>query len=538
MAFYSPTMEPLLDQKVRGAMIAEIEELQRIGGTAGVSIGIMSHGSLVFEHHLGFADVENKQVANANTRYPLGLLSRSFVAAIVAQLVQEGKLKWDEPITTYIEELDSADVPMPANYLTLTDLLSERTGVASLEGIWLGAGNESNIHKDFTIAMCKVLPVTCYSGCAWLPNDWMYALAAEIIERVTKLSWGEALEAYVLRPLNLSDTSVKPDGTPPHSTALPYAVGTDGEPVRLNDVGLLDGDLMSPACGIRSTLSDCLAWGNLFAKTFHAEPTPLHGLSKILENHCNVKMDDCDNTGYGMGFARVHLPANLGLTGINPSLVDKMPPIGHCWIPYTDPIFYQTTVIPGYNHAIFVVPEAQMTIVVLTNSVSRGDTADWIAQAMLQTIHFYVYPGDLLTYAAEAARTFTSSYSRMSHTLHDEKSWTLPEISYSELTGVYRHGTKALSINVFQKDGLLQFNINGKPSQTHILRHHNNDTFDFFPSEEDRIKRSLMLYTLDYFFLTFQRNEEGYAHAVEWCVDSSFPYGQIFEKVTDLVLAS
>lgn len=138
-------------------MLPTIEKLQQIGGSAGISIGVMRQGEVVCDHHFGFADVENRRVANSYTRYPLGSLTKAFVATTVAQLVHEGLLDWDTPITSYIPELSFKSNPALASQLTLTDLLSHQTGLARLDAIWVGANNEVLVSKNSTVAICNEL---------------------------------------------------------------------------------------------------------------------------------------------------------------------------------------------------------------------------------------------------------------------------------------------------------------------------------------------------------------------------------------------
>ena len=67
-----------------------------------MSIGVMSYGETVLEHHLGFADVERRLPANSSARYPIAPLTKAFVASTIAQLVKEGALQCDEPLASYI----------------------------------------------------------------------------------------------------------------------------------------------------------------------------------------------------------------------------------------------------------------------------------------------------------------------------------------------------------------------------------------------------------------------------------------------------
>ncbi|QKX60644.1 uncharacterized protein TRUGW13939_07790 [Talaromyces rugulosus] len=251
-------------------IIPSIRALREIGGTAGMSVGVIKYGEILLEHHLHFADVESQRVAESTTRYPIGSLSKSFVAATVAQLVHEGQLQWNEPITTYLPELSSIAGPMPADQLTLIDLLSHQTGLPGLDAMWLGANNEINIPKDFTVAMCKHLP-------ALYPNPFQVVV--------------QQLDVRSSCQVGMSQSSVIESEIPAGSTALPYAVLDDKTKWRIGDVRFTDGKFMSPAGGVRNN---------------------------ILFGHSFINKSASFDEMYGLGFAKVTLPAQFGKTGFNP----------------------------------------------------------------------------------------------------------------------------------------------------------------------------------------------------------------------------
>lgn len=125
-----PTKSSLLPSSL-GHVVRAANDIRKIRGTAGIFIGIMSRGEVVLEHHLRFADLENARVATSNTMYLLSSLAKSFIEAAVAQLVQDGVLKWVAPTTTYLAEISFHSDPSLADQLTLSDLLSHQTGLAA-----------------------------------------------------------------------------------------------------------------------------------------------------------------------------------------------------------------------------------------------------------------------------------------------------------------------------------------------------------------------------------------------------------------------
>lgn len=366
-------------QKLKDVVPA-IENLMGIGGTAGMSIGVMSHGEVVLDQSLGFADVERQLRADASTRYPLASLTKAFFAATVSQLVDEGLLQWDQPLNTYIPELAFDSDPTLASRLTLIDLLSHQTGLLRLDALWLGANGQVFIPKNYTVTLCNHLTSVYPLRSKWSYNNWMYALAGEIVERVTRLSWGHVLQLKVLGKLGLSQTTAIKSEITVNSTALPYMIMDDKTPVGVPDMALLDGDLMSSAGGVRSSVNDMLAWGNALLSTYRTNDRQLRGIEPILSGHAFINKSIGSDELYAMGFAKVTTPTQFGKIGFNPSLVEEMPVLGDNFNPTQ--AFYHSGGGPGYNHCFVLVPEHQTVIIVLTNSISHGDIADWAAQTL------------------------------------------------------------------------------------------------------------------------------------------------------------
>ncbi|CAG7920442.1 unnamed protein product [Penicillium olsonii] len=383
--------------------------------------------------------------------------------------------------------------------------------------------------RNFPTAFCKHMPQLYPARSKWVYNNWMYALAGEIIERVTNASWGYALESRVLSPLGLSQTSVIESEIPDGSTALPYAILDDKTQWRIGDVKLTDGNLMSTAGGIRSTLPDLLSWGDHLLSVLDAKESPLHEMENIFSGHSFIKKSSSFDELYGLGFAKVTLPAQFGKTGFNPVLLESMPVIGSK--SKNDLVFYHNGALPGYNHCIILAPEERIAIVVMTNSISQGDIADWVGQTLLQAILDPEIKVDLLSFAHETAEKWRTGYQKIVETLEKEQIPDTDQPSRKELIGKYEHSTKALFFNVFEEDDLLKFSINNKISQTHTLTHYHGDSFSFLPSAEERMKRGLFHYGTHAWLLNFKRNDKGDVVKLAWVIDDLIPEGETFGRI-------
>ncbi|CAG7555134.1 unnamed protein product [Fusarium equiseti] len=522
---YSPCLEQLHDRMNQA--LPTIQDILEIGGTAGMSIGVMAQGRLILDHHFGFANVEAHQAANSSTRYPLGSLTKAFVAVTVASLVKDGLLKWDEPITSYVPELSFKSDPSLAGRLTLVDLLSHRTGLARLDPLWLGANGEVNLPKESIIDMCNNLFPVQPLRSTWLYNNWMYGLAGKIVERVTKESLGTVLASRVLDRLELKNTSLVNSSIPPGSTAHPYLVLDDKSLARSPDLGMTDDDLMSSAGGIRSTTWDMLAWGNALLSPFR-RAGPLDYIDPVLYGHSFMNQSFGSDEAYGLGFAKVTLPAQFGKIGFNPSLVEGGMPILSPGL--ARQVFYHNGAITGYNNCFMLIPELDTVIIVLSNSISQSDVADWTAQILLQAAIKAQSPVDVRQLAAQAATKWRAQHKTISDTLEDARTPNTEEPNHENLIGKYWHSTRALYLEVFEDGKTLNFNINGKLTQSHILSHYNYDSYIFLPSANDRVRRGLFHYGVQAWLLHFERNSDGSFNRLVWNLDPKAPKGEVFTR--------
>ncbi|KAM0276626.1 hypothetical protein ACHAQH_006535 [Verticillium albo-atrum] len=356
----------------------------------------------------------------------------------------------------------------------------------------------------------------------------MYALAGVVIERVTKLSWGHVLATRVLEPLRLSQTTVIASQIPDGLLALPYMVLNNQTSVQIGKLDLTDGHIMSSAGGIRSSVEDLLSWGNRLLSVFRDEELSLASLDAVLAGRSFINSTSTWDELYAMGFAKVTTPAQFGKIGFNPSLIDAMPVIGASSLP--EQVFYHSSAGAGYNHCFMLVPGSQSVIIVLTNSVSQGDTADWISQLLLQAVLDEKQPIDLEQLAERAAIRWRGMHQKLVDDLEKGRRPGSEEPSHQDLKGKYWHKSRAFYLEVLQEDGVLTFNLNGKPEQVHKLSHYSDDTFVFLPSDEVRLRSGLFHYAAPAWLLHFKKGGDGKFTEVLWHIDTQSPSPEVFSR--------
>lgn len=198
----------------------------------GASILILRDGREAYYHAVGLAEVETGEPVRRDTLFRIFSMTKPVTAAAAMILVDDGRLRLDDPITRYIPEMaglsvfsppeDSAAEPPPARAATVKDLLTHTAGfsywfqpgspVAALYDSEVGAGRFERWRFDPALggldglarALTKV-PLVAQPGVRW-HYSMSLEVAGIVIERVS----GQKLDAFmaerIFAPLGMADT--------------------------------------------------------------------------------------------------------------------------------------------------------------------------------------------------------------------------------------------------------------------------------------------------------------------------------------------
>lgn len=147
----------------------QLETLRQELKIPGFSAAIVKDQNVIWAKGFGYADLENKIPATEHTPYHLASLTKTFASTILMQLVQEGKIKLDDPVAKYGITLESDGV------IRVRHLLSHTS-----------EGNPGEQYR--------------YNGNRFAELD-------KVIQRATGKSFGELLIANILDPLAMNETA-------------------------------------------------------------------------------------------------------------------------------------------------------------------------------------------------------------------------------------------------------------------------------------------------------------------------------------------
>ena len=97
----------------------------------GMAIAIVSGDEVVFSKGYGYADIEKELPVTSNTLFAIASNSKAFTATALAQLVDQGKISWEDKVTEYLPYFATYS-PYVTDAFTIADLLSHRSGLKNI----------------------------------------------------------------------------------------------------------------------------------------------------------------------------------------------------------------------------------------------------------------------------------------------------------------------------------------------------------------------------------------------------------------------
>jgi CubicO group peptidase (beta-lactamase class C family) len=264
---------PELDAKAAGLKPARLEhidallrdavERKRIAG--GVAL-LMRHGKLGYLQAIGWQDVEAKLPMKPDTLFRIASMTKPITSVAVMMLVEDGKLRLDDPVSKYLPEfkapkvlrLGEAGAPYslkPAEReITLHDLLTHTSGITyrfwgrkPFCDLYREAGvSDGVVHSAGTSAenvrRLAKQPLLFQPGSAW-----EYGLSTDVLGRVVEVASGKDLDAFfrerIFRPLKMEDTFFFVPEAKKGRLATLYTTKSDQTIVRVGDKPVTVGEL-------------------------------------------------------------------------------------------------------------------------------------------------------------------------------------------------------------------------------------------------------------------------------------------------------
>ena len=208
-------------QKTKTVLTGLVEKTLAENGIPSMSIALVRGDSIVWKAAFGYANMHSRTPATTETIYSTGSSFKSVTATAVMQLVEQGKIKLDDPINRYLGESQVKD--QPEKPVTFTHILSHWSGLrsgAATQPIW--GRKLPNTLEVMTAALSSVrAPET-----RWEYNNFAYGTAGLLVQKISGIEYEKYMVDNVLKPLGVTTAHpVYPSPEMVERIALPYRAG-------------------------------------------------------------------------------------------------------------------------------------------------------------------------------------------------------------------------------------------------------------------------------------------------------------------------
>ncbi len=165
------------------------------------SVILTQNGKSVYENNVGFSDVKTKNKINANTKYRIGSVTKSFTATLIFKAIEENKLKLDGTIEGYFPNVKNA------NKITIAQLLQHRSGIHSFtKDKWFFNNRTKYISPEDMLSKISKYESDFEPNTKGEYSNSNYFLLALILEKTYSTSYENLLQEKICKPLELINT--------------------------------------------------------------------------------------------------------------------------------------------------------------------------------------------------------------------------------------------------------------------------------------------------------------------------------------------
>jgi CubicO group peptidase (beta-lactamase class C family) len=510
---------PTIQRLMQAADI--VRQICNISGVPSTSIGILQDGEVLFKDNFGYRNVASKMRPTSNTLYGIASLTKGFVAASLGKLLDEQSAGWLTPLKNIDPDFKLND-PHLYELVSIADFLSHRTGLSGDMSIALQGGMEVLLQPEQLKDTIANLQTIAPFRQEWRYNNWGYSVAGSIIESLANKTFLEYVKEAVLDPLNLTNTTSRPEVNNDTDFAEAYAALQDSSFHLLPRKLIFRDSVFEAAGGMYSTVNDLLRYCKAVLEAEQQpDSSPLRDIRMLLSNQIPLDNPSRDYRFYGFGWIRTQLPGVVGLQGTNAELfdVEELPILGR----YSPPMmaYYHQGSTYGYYSAILLLPETQSAVVVLTNSIPLNDAADWIVQVYASALFGFRNPANYVEFAMESRKRMLGKVADMKTRFEEIRRHHPPAARPLE-DYVCRYYNRAktfiieIKIHRFRRDHL-ELWFQGRDSQIYDLRHLQGDTFEWSLEYDESARRARFPITdYEYFVIDFHLDAHGEVLKLRW----------------------
>lgn len=443
----------------------DVNRVMKAFDVPGIAIAVVKDGQVVAARGFGVRKLGEPAKVDGKTLFEIASNSKAFTAAALAMLVDEGKLKWDDPVVKHLPDFQMYDAYVTRE-MTVRDLLTHRSGLG------LGAGDllwwpTTTFSTDEIIEKLRYIrPATSFRN-SYAYDNLLYIVAGKIIARKSGKSWGDTVRERILAPVGMNTTTtslLENEGNPNASNAhskikdritavksmpVANAVGAVGINTNAEDIAkwmqvLLDGGRVAGARGADG--KELRLWSEAQAREMWTAQTPM----KINTPKAPLAATKPNFYAYGLGFQLRDYKGQL--------------------------VAMHGGALQGFYSRVLLVPESKLGIAILTNAESGGALSA-LQYRLMDQYMTGATPTDWIKLVADVEEeAHAKELARLKAASGTRAAASKPALALSAYEGQYEDPWYGI-MNIKRNGNKLIMSFSRTPDLTGEMEHFQHDTF-------------------------------------------------------------
>ena len=234
----------------------------------GVAYGVVANGEMIHDRGIGTTHIDRHDAPTLDTAFRIASMTKSFTAAAVLLLRDDGLLHLDDPVTSHVPQLSAT----PA--ITIRQLLTMSAGFPT-DDPW-GDRQQGLDLERFAAFLAGGQSFVWTPGTSFEYSNLGYGILGRVITNVAGQEYRDVVRTRLLEPLGMTSTAYEAVEIPAERLATGY--------VRRDDAFIeepFDGyGALAYMGGLFSTVRDLTRWTNGFARSFTDAQDDLHPVSR------------------------------------------------------------------------------------------------------------------------------------------------------------------------------------------------------------------------------------------------------------------
>ena len=222
-----------LDAERVAALKAFVETGMKQLNVPGVAVALIDHGQVVLEAGFGVRELGRPEPVDAHTLFMIASNTKGMSTLLLARLVDQGKLQWDQPVTQVYPSFRLGSEATTRQVL-MKNLVCACTGLPRKDMEWI-FNTKKGTPAQNTFTLLAATEPTSKFGEAFQYNNLMASAAGFIGGHVAYpdlevgQAYDKAMQAQIFDPLGMKDTTFDYAKALKADHASPHAIGLDGD---------------------------------------------------------------------------------------------------------------------------------------------------------------------------------------------------------------------------------------------------------------------------------------------------------------------